>query len=113
MKLIQHVPNRAGFKDWPTYDNIPGKDEPNIARCAQLDPDWVKEPPPRTYETSKTPTGEKIAEKIGDLRLRKNITGKTSIPRLTKKTSPKQIGQSEEIDFEIAVALYKKILSKI
>ena len=41
------------------------------------------------------------------MRLRKNITGKKSIPRLTKKTSPKQIQHIEEIDFEIAVALYK------
>ena len=42
------------------------------------------------------------------MRLRKNITGKTSIPRLTKKTSPKQLEYSEEIDLEIAVALYKE-----
>ena len=108
MKLIRHGANRAGFKDWPTYDNKPGKDEPNIARCAQLDPDWVKEPPPRTDEKSKTPPGEKITEKIRDLRLRKDITGKTSIPRLTRKTCPKQLEQNEEIDFEIAVALYKE-----
>ena len=65
MKLIKHGTSRAGFKDWPTYDNIPGKEEPHIARCAHLDPDWVKEPPPRTDDKGKTPTGEKIAEKSG------------------------------------------------
>ena len=63
MKLFQHGTNRAGFKDWPTYDNKPGPDEPQIARCAIPDPDWIKEPPPRTYNKNKTVTGEKIAEK--------------------------------------------------
>ena len=63
MKLIQHGTNRAGFKDWPTYDNKPGPEEPQIARCAIPDPEWIKEPPPRTYNKNKTVTGEKLAEK--------------------------------------------------
>ena len=74
-----------GFKDWPLYDNKPGAEESDIARCAYPDPDWVKEPPPKTYNTNKTPTGEKIASKIRDLRLRKNLTGTTSMPRLRQK----------------------------
>ena len=47
MNLIRHGTPRAGFKDWPTYDNKPGKEEPEIARCAVPDPDWEKEPPPK------------------------------------------------------------------
>ena len=49
---------RAGFKDWPTYDNRPEPDEPQIARSAIPDPEWIKEPPPRTCSKSKTVTGE-------------------------------------------------------
>ena len=108
MNMIRHGTKRAGFKDWPTSDNVPGPDEPNIARCAQPDPEWLKEPPPRTYNKSKSNTGEKIVEKIRDFRLRRNIIGKTSLPRFTQKTNPRQIGASEEIDFEIAVATYKE-----
>ena len=63
MNMIRHGTKRAGFKDWPTYDNVPGPDEPNIARCAQPDPERIKEPPPRTYDKRKSSTGEKIAEK--------------------------------------------------
>ena len=59
MNLIKHGTNRAGFKDWPTYDNKPGPEEPETAGCAIPDPDWVQEPQPRTYNTNKTPTGEK------------------------------------------------------
>ena len=54
MNLIKQGTPRAGFKDWPTYDNKPGKEEPEIARCAIPDPDWEKEPPTKTCNTSKT-----------------------------------------------------------
>ena len=37
--------------------NIPAK-----IQGAYPDPEWVEEPPPRRYEKSKTPTGEKITE---------------------------------------------------
>ena len=84
-KVIQTGANRTGFKDWPTYDNKPGPDEPQIARCAIPDAEWIKEPKPRTYNKNKTVTGEKIAEKIRDLGLRRNLTGKTSMPRLYQK----------------------------
>ena len=112
MNLIRHGTKRAGFKDWPTYDNKPGKEEPEIARCAVPDPEWIKEPPPRTYNTSKTITGENIAKKIRDLRLRRHITGTTSMPRLRQKTHPMQIRVSEEIDFEEAVAEYEQDIQK-
>ena len=108
MNLIRHGTNRAGFKDWPTYNNVPGSEEPYIARCAHPDPEWIKEPPPRTYNTSKTITGENIAKKIRDLRLRRNIIGTTSMPRLRQETHPMRIRVSEEIDFEVAVAEYKQ-----
>ena len=112
MNLIKHGTHRAGFKDWSAYDNKPGPEEPEIARCAIPDPDWVKEPPPRTYNTSKTPTGEKIASKIRDLRLRRNLTGSTSMPGLRQKTDPKAIGNSGEVDFEEEVAKYKSDIQK-
>ena len=89
MNLIKHGTPRAGFKDWPLYDNKPGKEEPDIARCAIPDPDWEKEPPPKTYNTSKAQTGEKIATKIRDLRLRRNLTGSTANPRLRKRLAQK------------------------
>ena len=107
MKLIRHGTKRAGFTDWPDYDNIPGKGEPLIARCAYQDNTWETGPPPRTYNTSKTITGAKVAEKIRDLRLRRSLTGKTSLPRLTKKTNPKQI-EAEQVDFEEEVAKFKQ-----
>ena len=107
MKLIRHGTKRAGFTDWPDYDNIPGKGEPLIARCAHQDTTWETGPPPRTYNTSKTITGAKVAEKIRDLRLRRSLTGKTSLPRLTKKTNPKQI-EAEQVDFEEEVAKFKQ-----
>ena len=65
MNFIKHGTNRAGFKDWPTYDNKHGPEEPEIARCAIPDPDWVQEPPPRTYNTNKMPTGEKMPPRLG------------------------------------------------
>ena len=108
MNLIRHGTKRAGFKDWPKYDNKPGPEEPEITRCAQPDPEWVLEPPPRTYNTSKTSTGERVAIKIRDLVLRRNITGKTSMPRLRQKTHPMQLGASAEVDFEEEVAKCKK-----
>ena len=108
MNLIKHGTPRAGFKDWPTYDNKPGKEEPDIAKCAIPDPDWEKEPPPKTYNTSKTNTGEKIASKIRDLRLRKNLTGTTANPRLCKKTNIKNIATSTQVDFEEEVKKYKQ-----
>ena len=111
MKLIRHGTKRAGFADWPRHDNIPGKKEPHIATIAYQDPRWEDRPPPRTYNTQKTITGERIAAKIRDLRLRKALTGKTSLPRLTKKTSPKQL-EAEQVDFEEEVAKYKKDIAK-
>ena len=111
MKLIRFGAKRAGFTDWPRYDNIPGKEEPHIAKIAYQDPCWEDRPPPRTYNTQKTTTGEKIAAKIRDLRLRKALTGKTSLPRLTRKTSPKQV-EAEQVDFEEEVARYKNDIAK-
>ena len=108
MNLIRHGTKRAGFKDWPTYDNKPGKEEPEIARYAIPDPALVEEPPSRTDNTGKTVAGAKIAEKIRDLRLRRNITGSTAIPRLRHKTHPMQIGAAQEVDFEEEVAKYKQ-----
>ena len=108
MNLIKHGTPRAGFKDWPTYDNKPGKGEPEIARCAFPDPDWEKETPPRAYNTSKTSTGEKIAIKIRDLRLRKNLTGSTANPRLCKKTNIKNVAASAQVDFEEEIKRYKQ-----
>ena len=80
MKLIKHGTRRAGFSDWPTYDNKPGIEEPIIADTAYPHPLWIQEPPPRTYNTGKTVTGNKVADKIRDLRLRRSLTGKTAIP---------------------------------
>ena len=81
--------------------------KPYIARCAHQDTTWEVGPAPRTYNTNKTVTGAKVAEKIRDLRLRRNLTGKTSLPRLTKKTNPKQL-EAEQVDFEEEVARYKR-----
>ena len=111
MKLIRFGTKRAGFSDWPNYENIPGKDEPHIAKIAYQDPCWEDCPPPRTYKTDKTITGEKIALKIRDMRLRKALTGKTSLPRLNRKTNPKQI-EAEQVDFEEEVARYKRGIAK-
>ena len=111
IKLIRFGTKRAGFADWPRYDNIPGNKEPHIAKIAYQDPCWEDRPPPRTYNTQKTITGEKIAAKIRDLRLRKALTGKTSLPRLTKKTNPKQV-EAEQVDFEEEVARYKRDIAK-
>ena len=111
MKLIKHGTKRAGFSDWPEYDNIPGKGEPHIARYAYQDTTWENGPPPKTYNTSKTVTGAKVAEKIRDLRRRRSLTGKTSLPRLSRKTNPKQI-EAEQVDFEEEVARYKRDIAK-
>ena len=107
MNLIKHGTPRAGFKDWPTYNNIPGKEEPEVAKYAYPDPDWEKEPPPRTYN-SKSSTGAKIANKIRDLRLRRSLTGTTVNPRLVKKTKPKDLEQREQVDFEAEIRKYKE-----
>ena len=56
----------------------------------------------------KTPYWRKIAEKIKDLRLRRSLTGNMGIQNLTKKTNPKGVQHLEEIDFETAIAIYKK-----
>ena len=108
MNLIKHGTPRAGFKDWPTYNNIPGKEEPEIARCAYPNPDWEKEPPPRTYNTSKRSTGERIAKKIRDLRLRRNLTGTTINPRLCRKTNVKDVEMKAQVDFEEEIKRYKE-----
>ena len=68
---------------------------------AYPDPYWQNTPPPRTYERrGKTPTGEAIALKIRDIRLRKALTGSTKMPRICKKTNPKALGAEEEADSE-------------
>ena len=108
MNLIKHGTPRAGFKDWPTYNNKTGKEEPEIARCAYPDPDWEKETPPKTDNTSKSITGEKIANKIRDLRLRRSLTGTTANPRLSKKTSAKAIEEQAQVDFEDEIRKYKE-----
>ena len=108
MNLIKHGTPRAGFKDWATYNNKPGKEEPEIARCAYPDPDWEKEQPPKTYNTGKSSTGEKIAIKIRDLRLRRNLTGSTANPRLLKKTNINNVVSSEQVDFEEEIRKYKE-----
>ena len=60
---------------------------------------------------TKTITGEKVAAKIRDLRLRRSLTGKTSLPRLSKKTNPEQI-EAEQVDFEEEVARFKSDIAK-
>ena len=52
MGLIRHGTPRAGFKGWPIVTHVPGQEETHIANEAYPDPNWVKTPPPRTYETS-------------------------------------------------------------
>ena len=112
MKLIRHGTRRAGFPDWPNYENKPGAEEPVIAHCAYPDPLWIQGPPPKTYNTGKTVTGVKVAEKIRDLRLRKTLTGSTARPRLVCKTNPKQVQAAQEVDFEEEIANYKKDIEK-
>ena len=112
MKLAKHGTKRAGFKDWPSYDNKPGEEEPELARCVHQDPECIEEPPPRTYNTGKTVTGAKIAEKIRDLRLRRNITGSIAMPRLRTKTHPMHVQAVQEVDFEEEVTRYKQDIQK-
>ena len=112
MKLIRHGTRRAGFTDWPDYDNQPGSYEKDIATYAYPDPLWIQGPPPRTYNTGKTVTGARVAEKIRDLRLRKEQTGTTVLPRLMCKTHPRQIQAAQEVDFEEEVARYKNDIKK-
>ena len=112
MKLMKHGTRRAGFSDWPSYDNKPGAEEPVIAKHAYPDPLWVQEPPPKTYNTGQTVTGHRVAEKIRDLRLRRSLTGKTTTPRLRCKTNPKQLQAEQEVDFEEEVAKYKRDIDK-
>ena len=40
--------------------------------------------------------------------MRRGLTGSTHNPRLTRKTSAKQISLSEEVDFEEEVEAYRK-----
>ena len=109
MGLIRHGTPRAGFRGLPSEDNVPGKEEPNIAEMAYPDPTWETAPSPRTYEKrSKTPTGEAIAIKIRDMRLRRTLTGSTKMPRLCRKTNPKTLGVEEETDFEEELKAYKE-----
>ena len=54
----------------------------------------------------------KSGGKIRDLRIRRNLTGKTSLPRLRCKTNPKQIKAEQEVDFEEEVAKYKRDIAK-
>ena len=112
MNLMKHGTPRAGFKDWPTYNNKPGKEEPEIARCAYPDPDWEKEKPPKTYDTSKSTTGEQIAIKIRDLRLRRNLTGSTANPRLCRKTNISHVVTREQVDFENEIRKYKEDIAE-
>ena len=104
MNLIKHGTPRAGFKDWPTYDNKPGKEEPDIARCAVPDPDWEKEPPPKTYNTSKTHTGENNAfvQKKSVLQLDKLISVKTSVSLATSNNVESLVVHTTKSDYQIA-----------
>ena len=63
---------------------------------------------PKTYNTSKSSTGEKIASKIRDLRLRKNLTGTTINPRLCRKTNIKDVEKKAQVDFEEEIKRYKE-----
>ena len=56
----------------------------------------------------KKSTGEKIAIKIRDLRLRRNLTGSTTNPRLCKKTNISNVVSSEQVDFENEIRKYKE-----
>ena len=51
---------------------------------------------------------EIISLKIRDLRLRKDLTGTTNLPRLMKKTNPKEIEYQDKVDFESEVHAYKE-----
>ena len=88
MNLIKLGTKRAGFKDWPTYDNKPGPEEPEIARCAIPDPDWVQEPPPRTYNTNRTPTGEQIASKMKGSKIKKGPYWNHKNAKVNAKNTP-------------------------
>ena len=55
-----------------------------------------------------TTTGEAIAAKIRDLRLREAMTGSTHSPRLTKKTSPNAVSETEQVDFETETEACRK-----
>ena len=46
--------------------------------------------------------------KIRDLRPRRNLIGKKSMPRLRQKTHPMVIGANEAVDFEEEAAKYKQ-----
>ena len=78
---------------------------------AYPDPDRA---PPRQHSNkahkviNKTPTGEAIAIKIRDMRLRRALTGSTAMPRLTRKTHPKSVDVAEEADVEEEIAAYEQ-----
>ena len=109
MELMRHGTPRAGFKGWPSEDNVPGTEEQNIAQIAYPDPNFETTLPPRTYENrGKTPTGEAIAMKSRDIRLRTALTGSTKMPRLGKKTNPKALGAEEEANFEEELKAYEE-----
>ena len=42
MGLIRHGTPRAGFKGWQTEENVPGWEEPQIAKMACPDPNSEK-----------------------------------------------------------------------
>ena len=89
-----------------------GREEKAIAHVAYLDPEWVDAPPPRKYEKKanidKTLTGEAIAIRVKDMRLRRALTESTHMPRLTRNTNPKAIDAAEEADFEEEINAYKR-----
>ena len=63
MNLIKHGTSRAGFKYWPTYNNIPGKDKPQIAKCAFPDPEWMEDPPYADMRKVRPRQGNKLPSK--------------------------------------------------
>ena len=57
-------------------------------------------------------TGEQIAIKIRDLRLRRNLTGTTAKPRLCRKTNISNVVTSEQVDFENEIRKYKEDIAE-
>ena len=111
MRMILHDEPRPGFTRWRSDNNVPGKEANAIANMAYPDSDRA---PPRLCESkahnvsNKTPTGEQIARKVRDRRLRQRFTGTMHFPRLTKKTNPRDIKYQEKVDFEAAIEAYKQ-----
>ena len=91
MGKIRHDKPRHGFSGWPSEHNTLGKGGEGVAKVAYPDPQWKADNENRHKKYKKTPTGEAIATKMCDLRIRGALAGKTCNPRLIKKTSPMAI----------------------